>query len=77
MELRNPQLRKTDEYRELKRLSLTPYTTDRVRAERNFGPHFVTIKVPIDNIRITSLYVGENEINVIDPDRIEYIDNPK
>lgn len=43
-------------------------------AERKFGPHYVTCKTPLDNIRITSFFAGEHEARIIDPRRVEILD---
>ena len=39
-----------------------------------FGPHFVTAKTPIDNIRLTTFFAGEHEVRIIDPDLVEFVD---
>jgi hypothetical protein len=43
-------------------------------AERKFGPHYVTCKTPLDNIRITSFFAGEHEARIIDPRRVEIVE---
>lgn len=43
-------------------------------AENKFGPHFVKLKTPIGNIRITTFFAGEHETRIIDPDRVEILE---
>jgi len=42
--------------------------------ERKFGPHFVTGKTPIGNIRLTTFFAGEHEVRIIDPDLVDFTD---
>lgn len=42
--------------------------------ERKFGPHFVTGKTPIGNIRLTTFFAGEHEVRIVDPDLVEFVD---
>ena len=42
--------------------------------DRKFGPHFVTAKTLIGNIRLTTFFVGEHEVRIVDPDLVEFID---
>lgn len=43
-------------------------------AEWKFGPHYVTCKTSLDNVRITSFFAGEYEARIIDPRRVEIVD---
>lgn len=43
-------------------------------AERKFGPNYVVCRTPLDNIRMTTLFVGEHEVRIIDPDRVEILE---
>ncbi|MGD0839396.1 MAG: hypothetical protein ABSB49_22400 [Polyangia bacterium] len=43
-------------------------------AERKFGPSYVVAKAPLDNIRITSFFAGEQEARIIDPRRVEVLE---
>jgi hypothetical protein len=36
-----------------------------------FGPNNVRCATPLNNVRITSFFAGESEVNVIDPRRVE------
>ena len=36
-----------------------------------FGPRYVRCTTPISNVRITSFFAGESEVNVIDPRKVE------
>ena len=46
------------------------YSVDPVIAERKFGPHFVMLRTPLDNIRITTFVANESEVKMVDPTRI-------
>jgi hypothetical protein len=39
-------------------------------AEFKFGPHYVACKTPLDNIRLTTFFAGENEVRVVSPHRL-------
>jgi hypothetical protein len=43
-------------------------------AEMKFGPHFVVAKTSIDNIRLTTFFAGENEVRLVDPSRIHFLE---
>ena len=43
-------------------------------AEMKFGPHFVVVKTPIDNIRLTTFFAGEAEVRLVDPSRIHFLE---
>lgn len=42
----------------------------RVMGEVKFGPHFVVVKTPLSNIRITTFFAGESEVKIVGPSRI-------
>jgi hypothetical protein len=54
----------TDTYRQ-------SFTLLQQMAARKFGPKFVRCTTPISNVRITSFFAGESEVNVIDPRKVE------
>jgi hypothetical protein len=41
--------------------------------ERKFGPSHVVFKTPVTNVRITTFFCGESEVKVIDPNKLEFI----
>jgi len=43
-------------------------------AERKFGPNYVVFSTPAANVRLTSLFAGEYEVNVIDPRKLTLIE---
>lgn len=45
------------------------FTLVRYIAERKFGPHFITYRTPVSNVRITTFFAGESEAKIIQPDR--------
>lgn len=47
------------------------FTLDRQVAEHKFGPNYVTCITPVENIRLTTFYAGEQEVFLIDPSKIE------
>jgi hypothetical protein len=54
----------TDSYRQ-------SFTLLRQMAAWKFGPRYVQCTTPINNVRITSFFAGESEVNVIDPRKVE------
>jgi hypothetical protein len=50
--------------------ALQGYTLDPVIALRKFGPHYVVLRTPLDNIRITTFVANESEVKIVDPTRI-------
>jgi hypothetical protein len=47
------------------------FTLLRQTAAWKFGPNYVVCTTPINNIRITSFFAGESEVNIIDPRKVE------
>lgn len=45
-----------------------------VCAARKFGPNYVRLRTPLSNVRITTFVCGENEVKVIDPNKLEVIE---
>lgn len=43
-------------------------------ASGKFGPNYFKIKTPIDNVWITSLFAGEAELKLINPNRVEILE---
>jgi hypothetical protein len=43
-------------------------------AENKFGPNYVVGKTPIGNIRLTTFFAGEHEVRIIDPGRLEILE---
>jgi hypothetical protein len=56
--------RLTDAYRQ-------SFTLIKRTAAWKFGPNYVRCLTPLNNVRITSFFAGESEVNVIDPRKIE------
>jgi hypothetical protein len=46
------------------------YSLEAVMGMRKFGPHYVVMKTPLNNIRIATFFAGESEVKIIDPSRI-------
>ncbi len=59
---------------ELWRTTHQSFTLARYVAENKFGPHFVSCKTPLGNIRITTFFAGEHEVRIIDPDQVEFVE---
>ena len=38
-----------------------------------FGPHYVVLKTPLSNIRITTFFAGESEVKIVDPSRVSVV----
>ena len=49
------------------------YSLDPIIAERKFGPHYVAVRTPLSNIRITTFFAGESEVKIVDPSRIREV----
>ncbi len=49
------------------------YSLDCYMATQKFGPNYVKCLTPISNVRITTFFAGENEVNIIDPSIIEIL----
>lgn len=52
---------------------LQSFTLNKIIASMKFGPNYVKCITPISNIRLTTFFAGENEVNLIDPRKIEII----
>jgi len=55
----------------LKSVPRQSFTLLRRTAEWKFGPNYVICTTPISNVRITSFFAGECEVNVIDPRKLD------
>ena len=52
---------------------LQGFTIDKIIASMKFGPNYVKCITPISNIRLTTFFAGEHEVNAIDPRKIEIL----
>jgi hypothetical protein len=52
----------------------TAFSLERRIAQWKFGPHFVIVRTPITNIRLTTFFAGEAEVRLVDPSRIEVLE---
>ena len=59
---------------DLWRATTQSYALCRWVAENKFGPHFVVLKCPLGNIRITTFFAGEHEARIIDPNQLEVVE---
>ena len=50
------------------------YTLDPEIALHKFGPNYVVLRTPLDNIRITTFIANESEVKIVDPTRISSIE---
>jgi hypothetical protein len=50
------------------------YSLDPVMGTRKFGPHYVVLKTPLSNLRITTFFAGESEVKLIDPSRVSMVE---
>jgi hypothetical protein len=39
-----------------------------------FGPNYIVGRTPLSNIRLTTFFAGENEVRVIDPDKVRFVE---
>ena len=49
------------------------YSLEREMGAVKFGPHYVVVKTPLSNIRITTFFAGEAEAKIVDPSRISEV----
>jgi hypothetical protein len=49
------------------------YSLDPNMGQRKFGPHYVAVRTPLSNIRITTFFAGESEAKIVDPSRIQVV----
>lgn len=49
------------------------YSLEPMMGERKFGPNYVVVKTPLNNIRITTFFAGESEVKIVDPSRISSV----
>jgi hypothetical protein len=50
---------------------LQSFTLLKRTAAWKFGPNYVRCTTPLNNVRITSFFAGESEVNIIDPRKVE------
>lgn len=59
---------------ELWRAAQHSYSLDPVTGTRKFGPHYVVLRTPLSNLRITTFFAGESEVKMIDPSRVSVVE---
>ena len=59
----------------LREAATSAFSLERWVAERKFGPHFVVVKTPIANIRLTTFFAGEAEVHLVDPSQIRLLES--
>jgi hypothetical protein len=47
---------------------------DPVMGTQKFGPHYVVLKTPLNNLRITTFFAGESEVKIVDPSRVSAVE---
>jgi hypothetical protein len=50
------------------------YALEEWCASRKFGPHYVKLRTPLTNVRITTFVANETEIKVIDPNKLQIVE---
>jgi hypothetical protein len=50
------------------------YTLDPVMGTRKFGPRYVVLETPLNNLRITTFFAGESEVKIVDPSRVSVVE---
>lgn len=50
------------------------YSLDPVTGTQKFGPHYVVLKTPLSNLRITTFFAGESEVKIVDPSRVSVVE---
>ncbi len=46
------------------------YSLDPVIGTQKFGPHYIVLKTPLSNLRITIFFAGESAVKIVDPSRV-------
>jgi hypothetical protein len=59
---------------ELWRAAQQSYSLDPVMGAQKFGPHYVVLKTPLNNLRITTFFAGESEVKIVDPSRVSVME---
>ncbi len=52
---------------------LQSFTLDQQIAKNKFGPNYAAFLTPIENIRLTTFFAGEQEVFILDPSKMEII----
>src|SRR5208282_430892 len=50
------------------------YSLDPVMGTQKFGPHYVVLKTPLNNLRITTFFAGESEVKIVDPSPVSVVE---
>ena len=50
------------------------YSLDPAMGRQKFGPHYVVLKTPLSNLRITTFFAGESEVKMVDPSRVSAVE---
>ena len=58
---------------ELWRAAMSAFSLERRIAELKFGPHFVVVRTPLNNIRLTTFFAGEAEARLVDPSQVHFL----
>lgn len=59
---------------QLSRLSYDSFTLQRIVAQDKFGPNYIKVKAPLNNIRITPFFCDEGEVHILDPNRVKIVE---
>jgi hypothetical protein len=59
---------------QLWRAAQQSYSLDPAMGTRKFGPHYVVLRTPLSNLRITTFFAGESEVKLIDPSRVSTVE---
>jgi hypothetical protein len=41
---------------------------------QKFSPHYVVLRTPLNNLRITTFFAGESEVKIVDPSRVSVVE---
>ncbi len=50
-----------------------PYSLHEYISAKKFGPSYVTIRTPLNNLRLTSYFTLEQEVHILNPNRVEIL----
>ncbi len=50
-----------------------PYSLHEYISAKKFGPSYVTVRTPLNNLRLTSYFTLEQEVHILNPNRVEVL----
>jgi hypothetical protein len=51
------------------------YSLNPMMGSLKFGPHYVVLKTPLSNLRMTTFFAGESEVKLVDPSQVSVVES--